>query len=500
MPDPVKHRSEDLTKQALRTSAQLQEHFRNINRRENKFKAHKLHILEQELQVQQKCRSDERRRQAADEAGRPSSSSSTRDVARTNVASRPGSRGSTPGGRSRGGKKPGAGRSLSTPCLHAAVEAAQPILIAGKSPVNPLGLSRFCASCPVSSHPVPHPGASSLTPHRARGRAARLAWGSPVHGEHHGSPSGACAEAAAAAAVSSASSTAPAGGPVLSSSSTAPALAARASVNPASPGRRKSVCTEAVSPRGSASGSAVTTLAEASHRSLSRMDSSGSALDSSVGMAHLVPASGRPGSMSRAHSHPTVNHGRRASTSKSQSRLNLAFFDRSSNEEPEEEDEDELEKRLQQAVEADMLGKDASQRKSSDPPGSIERLGKLMALLGPRYKTLPKSVLWDKAEFEEEGPTKRRIHKEALQWAAQIDEDARPKPPADGAVRVAHDISMDNDGQARRRWLECKGLLPLHQIVAAASTAESVAGAARHRGSASGSLRGHAHVCGGLDE
>ncbi|CAJ1422590.1 unnamed protein product [Effrenium voratum] len=43
-----------------------------------------------------------------------------------------------------------------------------------------------------------------------------------------------------------------------------------------------------------------------------------------------------------------------------------------------------------------------------DPPDMIERLGDLMALLGPRYRTLPREALWEKAVVGSTTPLQRK--------------------------------------------------------------------------------------------
>jgi hypothetical protein len=79
---------------------------------------------------------------------------------------------------------------------------------------------------------------------------------------------------------------------------------------------------------------------------------------------------------------------------------------------------------------------------------SIERLGKIIAVLGPRYKTMPRDVLWEKATTEEIGPSKRRLLNEARERFEKLQEDSC-------RVRVAMDTEVD-ERIARRRWLEEK--------------------------------------------
>jgi hypothetical protein len=81
---------------------------------------------------------------------------------------------------------------------------------------------------------------------------------------------------------------------------------------------------------------------------------------------------------------------------------------------------------------------------------SIVRLGKIMAMLGPRYKTMPRGSLWEKASTEELGPLKRRLLNEARQRYEQVQADSC-------RLRVTLDTDVD-ERIARRHWLEEKAV------------------------------------------
>merc|ERR1712217_445036 len=54
------------------------------------------------------------------------------------------------------------------------------------------------------------------------------------------------------------------------------------------------------------------------------------------------------------------------------------------------------------------LSATALQRKAEDPE-VIERLGSLMAILGPRYKTVSRDALWERARVGETTPLQRQL-------------------------------------------------------------------------------------------
>merc|ERR1712151_41344 len=97
-----------------------------------------------------------------------------------------------------------------------------------------------------------------------------------------------------------------------------------------------------------------------------------------------------------------------------------------------------------------------AQRKAEDPE-VIERLGHLMALLGPRNKTLSRDALWEKARIGETTPLQRQI---ARVGDAKKQQDAGRPKILKGASRKAalcqlpkDEADEDPDGAPRAAWL-----------------------------------------------
>lgn len=89
-----------------------------------------------------------------------------------------------------------------------------------------------------------------------------------------------------------------------------------------------------------------------------------------------------------------------------------------------------------------------------DDPEMIERLGDLMACLGPRYRTLNKEVMWERACRGETSAFQRRLAKERELGAA-------PYNPLKAALRrdpgaALEVIQPDPEGPARASWLAAR--------------------------------------------
>jgi len=84
----------------------------------------------------------------------------------------------------------------------------------------------------------------------------------------------------------------------------------------------------------------------------------------------------------------------------------------------------------------------------------IMRLGHFMALLGPRYKTISKEMIWEQAERGERTPAQRRLAKlggiEAV--GGGPDRSLRASASAPGELALA----ADSDGKARAAWLAAR--------------------------------------------
>lgn len=106
------------------------------------------------------------------------------------------------------------------------------------------------------------------------------------------------------------------------------------------------------------------------------------------------------------------------------------------------------------------LGRFASagtwQKRPANAPEMIERLGDLMALLGPRYKTVKKEMLWHRAEVGDLGA----FHRKLLREKQEREQGARTEEPRRRAhdARDASDAELDPDpdGRARAAWLSAR--------------------------------------------
>lgn len=88
---------------------------------------------------------------------------------------------------------------------------------------------------------------------------------------------------------------------------------------------------------------------------------------------------------------------------------------------------------------------------SQDP--MIKRLGHFMALLGPRYKTISKEMLWEKAERGERTPAQRRLHKlGGIEAVGGGPDRLRPSGSAPDGLGPGG----DSDGKARSAWLAAR--------------------------------------------
>jgi len=79
----------------------------------------------------------------------------------------------------------------------------------------------------------------------------------------------------------------------------------------------------------------------------------------------------------------------------------------------------------------------------------IGRLGELMAMLGPRYKTLPRDVVMKRAEKAELTPAQRKLLRSGGHGAAASLQRSRPSSSVPALLGEA----SDPDGKARAAWL-----------------------------------------------
>lgn len=96
-----------------------------------------------------------------------------------------------------------------------------------------------------------------------------------------------------------------------------------------------------------------------------------------------------------------------------------------------------------------------------DPPDMIERLGDLMALLGPRYRTLPRSELWEKAVVGQTTTALQRREKRLGPAAAHsISGFAKSRGEREASKNRPRSPEWlpdyDPDGAARAAWLQAR--------------------------------------------
>lgn len=154
-----------------------------------------------------------------------------------------------------------------------------------------------------------------------------------------------------------------------------------------------------------------------------------------------------------------ISRSRRASPKKPQGGL---FF--AGQLETAETEEDRLfgtssrEEELFQAVEEEAAALKANWQTGlkQDPPEIIERLGDLMALLGPRYRTLSREAVWEKALAGGMTSFERREKRLGTAAASALSGHTRRgqskgRPPSPERLQ-----DYDPDGSARAAWLQAR--------------------------------------------
>eukprot|EP00747_Dinoflagellata_sp_TGD_P166814 gnl/TRDRNA2_/TRDRNA2_190192_c0_seq1.p1 gnl/TRDRNA2_/TRDRNA2_190192_c0~~gnl/TRDRNA2_/TRDRNA2_190192_c0_seq1.p1 ORF type:complete len:425 (-),score=68.08 gnl/TRDRNA2_/TRDRNA2_190192_c0_seq1:139-1413(-) len=96
---------------------------------------------------------------------------------------------------------------------------------------------------------------------------------------------------------------------------------------------------------------------------------------------------------------------------------------------------------------AGLAGKDLSQ---VHPQRSIEKLGRMMAMLGPRYKTVDRVMLWEKATQPEMSMIQKRLQKQgSIRRASTLLKGPLPQAARDN-------FDLDPDGGVRAAWLAAR--------------------------------------------
>jgi len=410
-------RGEDITAKATKTTNQIAQHFKNVGLRKAEFKRQKSVLIEKELQVHFKNKHDEERKEAASRkrnsppVTQPHGSSSPR------ANSRPGSAGRAASPKASGSSSPAATlyKSMSSPSASGSGFAF------GSRPGTPGAVfSRFGASVPESNHPAIHPGAISRPPSQALSSRPRT-------------------RASTATGASELKRT---------SSSLA--------------GELRSLQPQA---RSNTSGLLQTTQSgiEALHTA-AELDLSDLHAGDTTRMqrAHGSFRPESPGSQSLTV--PRRFSTQRLSTVSDSQRMMVSFSGFHESEmdslwgmEPSREEQlfmaaEEEAAALSEVAERDIL------KRHPDPPDMIERLGDLMALLGPRYRTLPREAVWEKAVVGSTTSLQRREQRLGSAAARAISGGFKHR----GSVKVKQHKMPENapdndpDGRERAAWLQAK--------------------------------------------
>lgn len=183
-------------------------------------------------------------------------------------------------------------------------------------------------------------------------------------------------------------------------------------------------------------------------------------------LAHEHPES--PGDHFAATSSSSLSKLRRASPKK-RTIVSPAFGFFPGATEREETEEDRLfstpsrEDELLAAADADAAALRATWAgglRPRDPPDMIERLGDLMALLGPRYRTLPRSEIWEKAVVGQTTALQRREKRLGPAAAHSISGFAKSRGEREASKNRPRSPEWlpdyDPDGAARAAWLQAR--------------------------------------------
>lgn len=385
-------RSQELTKNVVTTRMQLENLFKSNKKREVQFKRQKLHLLEPQLK-------------AAEIMARPA----TVTAAKSRVqALSPRAQGGSPDRDSdsppNSSNAPQANRynapdsaSRLERCWSSPADLQSPSATSWgrpgsgwQTPMSPgMSCHRASASVPVSSHPAIHPGAASIRPTVPRPVRSFSAAGTPAL-------SPAASRGSASPAARSYAGSWPAPG--------SPATAGQPSPIAAPTPQVQSVVSSPSRPR------------------FAMFDTMQSFTDFSGAASPSVSPSG-PSS-------------RRVGG------------DRLSNLLGEPDFHEEL--LIAGLEEADGIhSRFVTDPKQKKEPEMIERLGGLMALLGPRYKTLPREVVLKRVERGELTPAQRKLLRSGGHGAGANLQRPRPTSSVPALGEAA-----DPDGKARAAWLQ----------------------------------------------
>jgi len=107
-----------------------------------------------------------------------------------------------------------------------------------------------------------------------------------------------------------------------------------------------------------------------------------------------------------------------------------------------------------------MEAEDTTFRRHADSPDALDSLGGLIALLGPRYKFMPREKLWQKAQILQMTPFQRRMRREQERLGIAGTSAASLLPQAGSQGRRKPEDAPDNDpdNAARRRLIHLRSV------------------------------------------
>merc|ERR1711920_247735 len=112
--------------------------------------------------------------------------------------------------------------------------------------------------------------------------------------------------------------------------------------------------------------------------------------------------------------------------------------------------------------ERDAMMQTGGMSKRGEDREVIDRLGGLMAILGPRYKTLSRDALWERARVGETTPLQRELARVGDAKKQQEADEKERKKKAKKAFRKDKPVPVvdapddDPDGRPRAAWLVCR--------------------------------------------
>lgn len=126
---------------------------------------------------------------------------------------------------------------------------------------------------------------------------------------------------------------------------------------------------------------------------------------------------------------------------------------------------------------AAMEAEDTTFLRHTHSADALDSLGGLIALLGPRYKFMPRAKLWEKAEILQMTPFQRRMRREQEKMGILGTSAASLIPQAGSQGRRKPEDAPDNDPDnlARRRLIHLRSVEKSAALAASAKRSRSAA-------------------------